>query len=262
LHFVIVNILFLHDYMYIYNVVFAGTPAARMKKVPSNDVKKRSRELTSVFESFSPYQGMEGKVERIWITEIATDGVHLVGHTKGYIQVLVIAPDSMLGTSADANITSVGRWSVFGEVIEGSVVVGEAPKQTSIEPQKEHIQNQVEEAGCCATDSCGTCACSDAAQHCVPERCEDTLDAPQTSGDVNRQEAVQSTLVRRNVEGSTKASGSNAAQSVGKEQQANVVTRRGVNVDTVLWCGLAVSFAATVALLVLLTGKISSTSSY
>ena len=57
---------------------FLGTPAARMKKVPSNEVKKRSRELTSVFESFSPYQGMEGKVERIWITEIATDGVHLV----------------------------------------------------------------------------------------------------------------------------------------------------------------------------------------
>lgn len=41
-----------------------------------------------------------------------------VGHTKGYIQVLVVAPDSMLGTSAMARITSVGRWSVFGEVIE------------------------------------------------------------------------------------------------------------------------------------------------
>lgn len=55
-----------------------GTPAARMKKVPSTVVKKRSRELTSVFESFTPYNGMEGKVERIWITEIATDGNHLV----------------------------------------------------------------------------------------------------------------------------------------------------------------------------------------
>jgi len=176
--------------------------------------------------------------------------------------VLVIAPDSMLGTSASVKITSVGRWSVFGEVIDGSVVVGEAPKQTSSEPQKQHIQNQVEEAGCCATDSCGACACSDVAQHCSPERCEDIHDAPQTSGGVNRQEAVQqSTLVRRNVEGSTKASKSNAARSVGKEQQVNVVTRRGVNVDTILWCGLAVSFAATVALLVLLTGKISSTSS-
>ncbi|XBI92368.1 hypothetical protein VPH35_029445 [Triticum aestivum] len=55
-----------------------GTPAARMKKVPSIEVKKRSRELTSVFEAFSPYEGLKGKVERIWITEIATDGVHLV----------------------------------------------------------------------------------------------------------------------------------------------------------------------------------------
>eukprot|EP00268_Persea_americana_P002934 TRINITY_DN10883_c0_g1_i3.p1 TRINITY_DN10883_c0_g1~~TRINITY_DN10883_c0_g1_i3.p1 ORF type:complete len:625 (+),score=114.42 TRINITY_DN10883_c0_g1_i3:196-2070(+) len=95
-----------------------GTPAARMKKVPSTVVKKRSRELTSVFESFAPYQGMESQIERIWITEIATDGVHLVGHTKGYVQVLVVAPESMLGTSTYVKITSVGRWSVFGEVIE------------------------------------------------------------------------------------------------------------------------------------------------
>lgn len=57
---------------------FLGTPAARMKKVPSAVVKKRSRELTTVFESFTPYQGMEGQIVRIWITEIATDGVHLV----------------------------------------------------------------------------------------------------------------------------------------------------------------------------------------
>lgn len=49
-----------------------------MKKVPSTIVKKRSRELTSVFEAFTPYNGMEGRVERIWITDIATDGVHLV----------------------------------------------------------------------------------------------------------------------------------------------------------------------------------------
>ncbi|KAM3360837.1 threonylcarbamoyladenosine tRNA methylthiotransferase isoform X1 [Capsicum galapagoense] len=95
-----------------------GTLAARMKKVPSNVVKQRSRELTAVFESFTPYTGMEGKIERIWITDIASDGVHLVGHTKGYIQVLVIGPESMLGTSVMVKIASVGRWSVFGEVIE------------------------------------------------------------------------------------------------------------------------------------------------
>ncbi|CAJ1978238.1 unnamed protein product [Sphenostylis stenocarpa] len=57
---------------------FPGTPAARMKKVPSNVVKRRSRELTNVFESFTTYSGMEGKVERIWITDIASDGIHLM----------------------------------------------------------------------------------------------------------------------------------------------------------------------------------------
>ncbi|KAK8947526.1 hypothetical protein KSP40_PGU014727 [Platanthera guangdongensis] len=102
-----------------------GTRAARMKKVSSIEVKKRSRELTSVFESFNPYKEMEGRIERICITEIAPDGVHLVGHTKGYVQVLIIAPDSMLGTSADVKIASVGRWSVIGEVIR-------IPKQAEI----------------------------------------------------------------------------------------------------------------------------------
>lgn len=59
-------------------MIFEGTPAARMKKVASNVVKKRSRELTSVFESFTPYNGMEGNIKRIWITDIATDEIHLV----------------------------------------------------------------------------------------------------------------------------------------------------------------------------------------
>ncbi|EFJ05343.1 hypothetical protein SELMODRAFT_431631 [Selaginella moellendorffii] len=36
-----------------------GTPAALMKRVPTLEVKKRSRSLTSLFESFTPYTGME-----------------------------------------------------------------------------------------------------------------------------------------------------------------------------------------------------------
>ncbi|KAG6504619.1 hypothetical protein ZIOFF_036953 [Zingiber officinale] len=129
-----------------------GTPAARMKKVPSTVVKNRSRELTSVFESFSPYQGMTGQTLRIWITEIATDGVHLVGHTKEYIQVLVIAPDSMLGTSVDAKITSVGRWSVFGEITETPVFVEDAA----------HLGRPL--AG--SSNSCVNCECSEDPMPC------------------------------------------------------------------------------------------------
>jgi threonylcarbamoyladenosine tRNA methylthiotransferase CDKAL1 len=280
-------------FTYSYNVVSIGTPAARMKKVPSIEVKKRSRELTSVFEAFSPYEGLKGKVERIWITEIATDGVHLVcsgcshrmsiidiahfltllsvslffaqvGHTKGYIQVLVIAPDSMLGTSADAMITSVGRWSVFGEVIEGSVVVKEtALGQNCAELPEENGQNHVEQATC-STNTCDSCACSGAetaAQQCSPKLCEGPCDAPTNRGDATRQEAPQSTLVRRNMEGAVKTGETDTATPIAKHQQADVVTRRSINIDKILWGGLAVSFATTVAVLGLLTYKISYTSS-
>lgn len=171
---------------------------------------------------------------------------------------LVIAPDSMLGTSANVKIRSVGRWSVFGEVIEGSIVVKEAPKQNHTELQEEYKPNQVEEAICCATDSCGACACSSSAQRCGPQRSEDPSNAPQTCGDITHQVAIQSTLVRRNVEGTVKTRESITARPVGKDQQVNVVTRRALNIDMILWGGLAVSFA----LLVLITYKISSTSSH
>ncbi|XP_068662607.1 uncharacterized protein [Aristolochia californica] len=137
-----------------------GTLAARMKKVPSTEVKKRSRELTSVFESFTPYQGMEGQIERIWITEIATDGIHLVGHTKGYVQVLVVAPDSMLGTSTEAKITSVGRWSVFGEVIASNL-----PSQ--IKSDIDHVKPPVSEGFSCSdTNGNGTCSIDTAPCNC------------------------------------------------------------------------------------------------
>ncbi|XP_073124181.1 uncharacterized protein [Henckelia pumila] len=131
-----------------------GTPAARMKKVPSNVVKKRSRELTTIFESFTPYVGMEGQIERIWITDIATDGIHLVGHTKGYVQVLVVGPGSMLGSSAMVKITSVGRWSVFGDVIE--ILTEQAHSRESL--SNKDLKHSNDSETCCSKDS-ETCAC-------------------------------------------------------------------------------------------------------
>ncbi|KAG9130006.1 hypothetical protein Leryth_027016 [Lithospermum erythrorhizon] len=147
-----------------------GTPAARMKKVASNVVKQRSRELTAVFESFAPYNGMEGLVERIWITEIAADGIHLVGHTKGYIQVLVIGPESMLGRSAMAKINSVGRWSVFGEVIE---VLYQADQTLG------SYDNGKDNHFCCSGNE-ESCACSKETTSCASgpaSCCENHVDA-------------------------------------------------------------------------------------
>ncbi|GMN40293.1 hypothetical protein TIFTF001_009507 [Ficus carica] len=229
-----------------------GTPAARMKKVPSTIVKKRSRELTSVFEAFTPYNVMEGRVERIWITDIATDGVHLVGHTKGYVQVLVVAPEapeSMLGTSAIVKITSVGRWSVFGEVIETLQDV--KYKTTS-------------SRGSSAEDKCSPC--SDPCNTCVPSRLQETCDCgPEGCGGTTLEESAVSTnaisqedqssrnpigwLLRKR---KTQKIAESEVASEFKETQEWVGESKGTSwnaVDRVLLAGMLVSFTTILALL-------------
>ncbi|KAI5067603.1 hypothetical protein GOP47_0018131, partial [Adiantum capillus-veneris] len=94
-----------------------GTPAARMKRIPTGDVKKRSRKLTSLFESFSPYNDLKGRVVKVLVTDLAADGIHLVGHTKSYVQVLLPADEGLLGRSVHVRVISTGRWSVMGELV-------------------------------------------------------------------------------------------------------------------------------------------------
>lgn len=99
-----------------------GTPAARMRKVPTDIVKARSREITAEVEAWTDsYAGMVGSAQRCCVVEFAADGVSLVAHTKSYTQVLLPAeaPDgsgSVMGCVVEARITWAGRWSVKGVV--------------------------------------------------------------------------------------------------------------------------------------------------
>ncbi|XP_048499124.1 uncharacterized protein LOC104897111 isoform X2 [Beta vulgaris subsp. vulgaris] len=170
-----------------------GTPAARMKKVPSAIVKKRSRELTAVFESFTPYNGMEGLEERIWITDVAADGIHLVGHTKGYIQVLITASESLLGASAIVKITSVGRWSVFGEVIEVLCHSSQDGPSSKEEPSDSRLSS------CGASDE--PCACSKEPEACCNAvKCTDTSEviAVAVNGNPGEDDKKHDALRKRN----------------------------------------------------------------
>ena len=56
-----------------------------MKKVPSAEVKNRSRELTTLFESFDPYRHMVGLEERVWVTDVAADKESLVRPSKPFV---------------------------------------------------------------------------------------------------------------------------------------------------------------------------------
>lgn len=212
-----------------------GTPAARMKKVPSNIVKKRSRELTSVFESFTPYDGMEGNIERIWITDIATDEIHLVGHMKGYVQVLVVGPESLLGSSAIVKITSVGRWSVFGDVIQ---ILDDRNEGTSPSDEKDtSIKSK------CVEDTCGCSSAKPEPCACEPDGCN--IAENDSHPEVQNGRNLEGLLLRKKPSRPMVELEDNGNQKLGV---SNVRDRDWGLVDTVLVGGIFMSLLTIVAL--------------
>lgn len=101
-----------------------GTPAARMKKVPTSIVKQRSREITKEVDSWTHvYEHLMGKVLKCMVVDTAADKVSVVGHSKSYAQILLSpdAPDgsgSIMGCVVEARVTWVGRWSAKGVVTQ------------------------------------------------------------------------------------------------------------------------------------------------
>lgn len=95
-----------------------GTPAARMKKVPSEVVKARSRAVTAAVESWrGVYEGLVGQRVRVWVTDHAADQRQLVGHTRSYCQVLLEDRPGLMGSVVEVQVTAASRWSVTGEVV-------------------------------------------------------------------------------------------------------------------------------------------------
>ena len=77
-----------------------GTVAAKMQKVQSKDVKARSTAVTQLFESYTCYDHLNGTEQLIWIRDKEfnkKNGTMLVGHTKGYVKVLLPFEEELLG---------------------------------------------------------------------------------------------------------------------------------------------------------------------
>ena len=71
---------------------YASPPAPNPKPRPAvpahPQVKERSREVSSLVDTWTgSYDQLVGAVQRVWVVDVAADGRHLVGHTKGYVQV-------------------------------------------------------------------------------------------------------------------------------------------------------------------------------
>ncbi|KAG3104925.1 Threonylcarbamoyladenosine tRNA methylthiotransferase [Phytophthora idaei] len=98
-----------------------GTPAAKMKRVPTQVVKNRSRKLTKLFETFEPYTHHVGTTQKVWVnTEVSDDKKYTVAHTKNYTKVLLPRDDSLIGCTAEVRVLTAARFHITGEVISRS----------------------------------------------------------------------------------------------------------------------------------------------
>lgn len=94
-----------------------GTPAARLQRIPAQDVKQRTKRLTELFHSYDPYADRTGETYRVLVTEISHDKQHLVGHNNYYEQVLLPLHDGLLGKSVEVRVTGSTKFSMFAELL-------------------------------------------------------------------------------------------------------------------------------------------------
>eukprot|EP00879_Flechtneria_rotunda_P024701 GHRR01026207.1.p1 GENE.GHRR01026207.1~~GHRR01026207.1.p1 ORF type:complete len:329 (+),score=138.88 GHRR01026207.1:664-1650(+) len=61
-------------------------------------------------------QSLVGTTQHVWVTDTASDGYHLTGHTKNYTQVLLEPLPDLLGCVVQVEVTAATRWSVTGKL--------------------------------------------------------------------------------------------------------------------------------------------------
>ncbi|XP_078098040.1 threonylcarbamoyladenosine tRNA methylthiotransferase isoform X1 [Mustelus asterias] len=92
-----------------------GTPAAKMEQVPAQVKKQRTRVLSQLFQSYTPYDHKIGERQHVLITEESFDGQYYVAHNKFYEQVLVPKQPELLGKMIEVDIYEAGKHFMKGK---------------------------------------------------------------------------------------------------------------------------------------------------
>jgi len=100
-----------------------GTPAAKMKRVPTDEVKLRTKKVSAIFQSYFPYQHKLGRREKVLVTEYAKDQKHFVGHNQSYDQVLVEGDPDLMGKLIEVDIYETGKHFMKGKLVENSEII-------------------------------------------------------------------------------------------------------------------------------------------
>lgn len=92
-----------------------GTPAALLPRIPTQEVKQRTKLLTDLFYSYQPYDHKINEIQEVLVTEISHDKKHYVGHNKFYEQVLVPLKKEFMGKLLKVRIVKTSKFSMIGE---------------------------------------------------------------------------------------------------------------------------------------------------
>lgn len=176
----------------------------------------------------------------------------------------MVAPESMLGTSAIVKITTVGRWSVFGEVLQTINHVNDKSASGNVmscldkkcPPMSNHCESDV-----CTRES-ESCAC------CGPESCRSQTALEESAGtgnsmfpeDLNSRHPIGWFLRKRKNHGKKRVEGENASGSKKKQEGARGSMGEWAIIDKALLGGMLVSFLTIMALLIHLGVKTLSSS--
>ncbi|EGD75297.1 cdk5 regulatory subunit associated protein 1 [Salpingoeca rosetta] len=94
-------------------------------------VKKRTKRLSELFQSYLPYEHKLGQRQRVLVTDVSTDGNYFVAHNKSFDQVLVPRRPEIMGKMITVDITATGKHFLMGRVVEESVSAAQLPSSTS-----------------------------------------------------------------------------------------------------------------------------------
>lgn len=101
-----------------------GTPAALLPRVPTQEVKQRTKKLTELFYTYQPYDHKVGEIQEVLVTEVSHDKKHYVGHNEFYEQVLIPMKEEYLGKLVKVKIVSATKFSMMGQPLEEIVMPG------------------------------------------------------------------------------------------------------------------------------------------
>ncbi|KAJ3090469.1 hypothetical protein HK102_003650 [Quaeritorhiza haematococci] len=121
-----------------------GTPAARLQRLPTEEVKRRSRLATQIFESYSTNDSELGQVhKRVLVTDVSGDGKHYIGHSKAYQQVLVPMDPKLMGKAVDVRIVKVGKHYLMAEVLGVSEPMSRL-ENDEVDGQEQRVPDEAE----------------------------------------------------------------------------------------------------------------------